>query len=48
MANVIRRYAGNPLFAQMKELHKVIVKLGGGTTFSHDDGGVYDTDPVWP
>jgi hypothetical protein len=46
VANVIRRYASNPLFAQMKKLHKVIVKLGGETTFSHEDGGVHDTYPV--
>ncbi len=46
IVNVIRRYASNPLFAQMKKLHKVIVKLGGETTFSHEDGGVYDTYPV--
>src|SRR6185312_17236020 len=43
VANVIRRYASNPIFAQMKKLHKVIVKLGGKTTFSHEDEGVYDT-----
>jgi hypothetical protein len=46
VCNVIRRYASNPLFAQMKKLHKVIVKLGGETTFSDEDGGVYDTYPV--
>ena len=46
VANVIRRYASNPLFAQLKKLHKVIVKLGGETAFSDEDGGVYDTYPV--
>lgn len=46
VVNVIRRYVSNPLFAQMKKLHKVIVKLGGETTFSDEDGGVHDTYPV--
>jgi hypothetical protein len=46
VCTVIRRYASNPIFAQLKKLHKIIVKLGGKTTFSHEDEGVDDTYPV--
>ena len=46
VVTTLRRYVSNPLFKQMKKLHKVIVKLGGESAFSHEDGGVYDTYPV--
>ena len=46
VVTVIRRYVSYPLFKQIRKLHKIIMKFGGETAFSHEDGGVYDTYPV--
>jgi hypothetical protein len=36
VANILRRHVSNPLFVQMRTLHKVVVKLGGVTLFSEE------------